>query len=140
MATITLGIANLKKLLPLAHKYNARVVLPNRRDYPGSAPFSPEELANLTKLANAAPGSPEAVEGTEREVKTRAQEVYDYLIDLVKTEHIPPVQGKTGGIILAGWSFGAVWISALLANVATFPVGEIRLRDYVRQLVYYGAS
>ena len=131
--------ANFKKLLPLAHKYNVRIVLPNRRDYPGSAPFSPEELANLSKLANATPGSPEAVEGTEQEMKARAREVYDYLIDLVKTERIPPVQGQTGGIVLAGWSLGATWITALLAHVATFPVGDIRLSEYVRRLVYYGA-
>ena len=116
-----------------------RIVLPNRRDYPGSAPFSPEELENLSKLANATPGSPEAVEGTEQEMKARAREVYDYLIDLVKTERIPPVQGQTGGIVLAGWSLGATWITALLAHVATFPVGDIRLSEYVRRLVYYGA-
>ncbi|TBU29282.1 Alpha/Beta hydrolase protein [Dichomitus squalens] len=132
--------ANLKKLLPLAHKYNARVVLPNRRDYPGSAPFTPEELENLSKLANANPGSSDAVEGTEQEMKARAREVYDYLVDLVKTEHIPPAQGHQGGIVLVGWSLGATWISALLAHVATFPVEDIRLSEYVRRLVYYDAS
>ncbi|KAI1786412.1 hypothetical protein LXA43DRAFT_898006 [Ganoderma leucocontextum] len=132
--------ANFKKLLPLSRENNVRIVLPNRRDYPGSTPFSPDEVAYLSELANAPPGTPEAVKGTEAEMKARAREVYYYLVDLVKTEGIPRAQGKAGGIVLAGWSLGATWMSALLAHVAEFPVGDVRLGEYVRRLVLYDPS
>ena len=98
---------NFKKLLALARDHNVHIVLPNRRDYPGSTPFSPDEVARLSSLANATPGSPEAVAGTQNEMKARARGVYDYLVGLIETEHIPRAQGKAGGIIVAGWSLGA---------------------------------
>ena len=126
-------------MLPFAHQHNVRIVLPNRRDYPGSAPYSPDEMENLSQLANMTAGSAEGVEGTANEMKARARELYDYLVGLVKTERLPRARGISGGIVLAGWSLGATWISALLAHVATFPVGDIRLSEYVRRLVYYGA-
>ena len=72
-------------------------------------------------------------------MKARARELYDYLVDLVRTQNIPRAQGKAGGIVLAGWSIGATWITALLAHVAEFPVGDVRLGEYVRRLVLYGA-
>ena len=132
-------VGNFKKLLPLARENNVRIVLPNRRDYPGSTPFSPDEVARLAELANAPAGTPGAAEGTQAEMKARARELYDYLVDLVQTQNIPRAQGKTGGIVVAGWSIGATWITALLAHVAEFPVGDVRLGEYVRRLVLYGA-
>ena len=72
-------------------------------------------------------------------MKARALELYDYLLELVTTGGVLRAQGSTRGIILAGWSMGATWIVALLAHVAEFPVGEVRLGEYVRRLVLYGA-
>ncbi len=72
-------------------------------------------------------------------MKERARETYDYLLELVKSGVVtPPNPGNTGGIILAGWSLGAVWLSALLTHVASFPVSDVKLGDYVRRIVYYG--
>ena len=71
-------------------------------------------------------------------MKDRAEELYDYLVHLVQSEHIPPAQGKNGGIVLVGWSLGTTHISSLLANVGDFAVGDVRLSDYIQRVVFYG--
>ena len=74
-------------------------------------------------------------------MKEQARAVYDLLIHLVAEHNIPPAcpGANTGGIIIGGWSFGALWMTALLANVASFPVHDIELGRYVRRVVLYGA-
>ena len=69
---------NFKKFIPLAPKFNARVVLVNRRDYPGSAPFTSEERAEFARLASAPAGAPGAAEAMELIMKERARELYDF--------------------------------------------------------------
>ena len=90
------------------------------------------------KSVSAPPHSPEGVAGAEAAMKERAEELYDYLVHLVRSEHIPPAQGKNGGIVLVGWSLGTTHISSLLANVGDFDVGDIRLSDYIQRVVFYG--
>ncbi|TFK81803.1 hypothetical protein K466DRAFT_557458 [Polyporus arcularius HHB13444] len=131
---------NFKKLIPLASKSDARIVLPNRRDYPGSIPFTTEERAEFARLADTPAGSPGATERMEVVMKERAREFYDYLVDLVKAGGVVRAQGKKGGLVLAGWSLGATWLSALLTHVASFPVRDVDLKEYVRRIVYYDAS
>ncbi|RPD55325.1 hypothetical protein L226DRAFT_513358 [Lentinus tigrinus ALCF2SS1-7] len=131
---------NFRKLIPLASQFNARVVVMNRRDYPGSVPFTPKERAEIARLADAPAGTPGAAEATETFMKERGRELYDYLVDLVKCGGVLPAQDqdkKKGGIVLAGWSLGTLWISALLAHVSSFPVTEVDLTKYVRRIVYY---
>lgn len=139
---MAIATATFKKLLPLAPSHNARVVLVNRRDYPGSAPFTDEERAALATYAHAPPGDPDAVRGTAEFMKARARELHDYLVELVEGGGTTPVRAnsKTGGIVVAGWSLGAVWISALLSHVASFSGGSVRLSEHVRRVVYYGQS
>ena len=134
----TYHTGNFKKFIPLAPKFNARVVLVNRRDYPGSAPFTSEERAEFARLASTPAGAPGAAEAMELIMKERARELYDYLVQLVKRGGVVPAQGKKGGLVLAGWSLGATWLSALLTHVASFPVEDVNLKDYVTRIVYYG--
>ncbi|KAJ2977075.1 hypothetical protein NUW54_g11466 [Trametes sanguinea] len=70
--------------------------------------------------------------------KQDLRELYDFLVQLVKDGNIPAPdpENTKGGIILAGWSFGTGLITAFLANVASFPVGEVRLGDYMRRVVF----
>ena len=135
-----LPTANFERLLPRAHSRNLRMVLLNRQRYPGSVPFSSEELEALAITASAPPRSPEGIAGAETAMKDRARELYDYLVDLVQSERIPPTHDGKGGIIVVRWSLGAAHISSLLANVASFPVGDVCLSDYVKRVVFYGAS
>ncbi|KAI0355228.1 hypothetical protein OH77DRAFT_1437142 [Trametes cingulata] len=128
---------NFKKLLPFAKQLNVRIVLVNRRDYPGSRPYTPEERAALARLASADP-SPEAAADTAAFVKQHARDIYDFLADFVQHERVPAPQGNaTGGIVIVGWSLGCISMNALLANVGSFPVGNIQLSKYVRRVVLY---
>ncbi|TBU24601.1 Alpha/Beta hydrolase protein [Dichomitus squalens] len=127
------------RLIPLAHRNNIRLVLLNRRDYPGSTPYTDEERAMVAKLT---PNADEEALAQAREkfsifLKDRAREVYDFLEDLVKRDNIPPSQRdlNTGGIVVAGWSLGALWTTSLLAYAPQFPVNDVDLSQYVRRVI-----
>ncbi len=66
------------------------------------------------------------------------RDVYDFLVDFIRRERIPIARGNTGGVVLVGWSLACVWITALLANIASFPVGDVKVVTYVRRVVLYG--
>ena len=87
-------------MLQFAAAYRARLILVNRRDYPGSTPFPDTELAAL--------GS-----GNLRtRAKALAQQGLDiglFLAWLVREEEIPPVSidpdgNRRGGVALVAWS------------------------------------
>ncbi|KAI0328744.1 hypothetical protein GY45DRAFT_949227 [Cubamyces sp. BRFM 1775] len=127
------------KLLPLAEKYNIRILLLNRRDYPESQPYSEVDLALLRP-----------VEGHGGEVKTldnlwaftrdRALELDNWLAASVKDGEIRPFDTvtKTGGAVLAGWSLGSIWMMSLLAHGdLACNVNGVDLRKIVRRVVLY---
>ena len=70
------------------------------------------------------------------------KELYDYMVDLVKRENIPPARGdgaiKQGGIVLAGWSFGGLWSTAFTAYAHTFSSPDVPLDKYVWRVICYG--
>ncbi|KAI0350957.1 hypothetical protein OH77DRAFT_1412060 [Trametes cingulata] len=125
------------KLIPLAQAYNARIILLNRRDYPGSKPYTEAERALLPPHATSTEAGA-AAESMKVFMKERARELYDFLLELVKSGNVPKAnrEGKKGGIIVAGWSFGTSWMTALLANVASFPVEVPSLTEYMRRVVF----
>ncbi|KAI0365121.1 alpha/beta-hydrolase [Pilatotrama ljubarskyi] len=129
-----------KRLIPFAKPHNARVVLVNRRDYPGSDPYTPEELATPARLATTPDVSPETAAEAEAFMRDRAREVFDFLTDFVRRERIPRARENTGGIVVVGWSLGSLWITALLANVRLFPEGDVKLSEYVLGVVLYDTS
>ncbi|OCB85145.1 hypothetical protein A7U60_g7771 [Sanghuangporus baumii] len=118
------------RLLPLSHQFNTRIVLVNRRDYPGSKPFDHEELRPISSID--AIGA-DALSVLNTYMKERARELYDFLELFVQKEKIP----KDGRLIVAGWSFGANWITALLANAQELSVNRIPLSAYIRWLILY---
>ncbi|KAI1789099.1 hypothetical protein LXA43DRAFT_1022497 [Ganoderma leucocontextum] len=131
------------KLIPLASRHNARVVLVNRRDYPSSAPYTIEERAVLLNAAIEVKTNPLAArEKLHTFMRERAREVYDLLLQFVAQHKIPPARPEenTGGIVIGGWSFGTGWMTSLLANVASFPVQQVDLSRYVRRVIFYDAS
>ncbi|PIL34449.1 hypothetical protein GSI_03225 [Ganoderma sinense ZZ0214-1] len=133
------------RLIPLAASsgYNTRLVLLNRRDYPGSTPYTDEERAMVAKLTpdDSEDAAMLAKAGVRfgRFLRDRAREVFDFLEDLVRHDHIPPAQHSknTGGIVVAGWSLGALWMTSLLAYAPTFPVNDVELSAYVRRVVVF---
>ncbi len=79
-------------MIPIAKDYNTRLVLVNRRDYPGSTPYSEEERALIAPLHEDARTQDfaKARENGLQFMANRAREVYGLLEDLVRREHIPP--------------------------------------------------
>ncbi|TBU24586.1 hypothetical protein BD311DRAFT_701753 [Dichomitus squalens] len=131
------------KLVPIAGRFNARVILVNRQDYPGAEPFTLEERAELSKAVEELKKNPlSARDRLDAHMKRQAREIYDLLIHLVAEHHIPPAnfEANTGGIIIGGWSFGAAWMTALLANAASFPVRDIKLGRYMRRVIIYDTA
>ncbi|EIW56755.1 uncharacterized protein TRAVEDRAFT_170736 [Trametes versicolor FP-101664 SS1] len=130
------------KLVPLAESHSVRIILLNRRDYTGSLPYTEAERALLTVLSpeimsNAAEAAT-AKKNAATFMQDRARELYDFLVQLVKNSNLPLLDRGTnkGGIVLAGWSFGTLWMTALLAYVALFPVDDVRLSDYMRSVTF----
>ena len=129
------------KLLPFAQAHNVRIVLVNRRDYLGSAPYSDDELSVLKAAHSALPGNSDAARTALLGfMRDRAREVYDLLVKFVADNDVPLAShaDNTGGIIVSGWSFGSGLMIALLAYVAEFPVSGVELGKYVRRVVFYG--
>ncbi|KAH9850910.1 hypothetical protein C2E23DRAFT_266108 [Lenzites betulinus] len=134
------------KLVSLAKNHNVRAVLVNRRDYPGARPYTQEERALLSPmLPEGAESTAEIAEATQKLdifLKERAREMFDLLVELVQSGGVAPAQlaSNAGGIVVAGWSFGGIWMTALLAHVASF-VGEgPDLSEYVRRVVLFEPS
>ncbi|OSD08611.1 hypothetical protein PYCCODRAFT_1448798 [Trametes coccinea BRFM310] len=128
-----------KRLLPFACKFNTRIVLLARRDYPGASPYTDHERATITRLYNS-PRSPTTEVEMAAILTAHGRDVYDFLVDYVAHERIPPAKGCQGGIILVGWSLGATSITALLANLKSYPVGAVSLDTYVRRVILYETS
>ncbi|KAL5522412.1 hypothetical protein ACEPAG_8428 [Sanghuangporus baumii] len=118
------------RLLPLATKFNSRIILVNRRDYPGSDPLGEDEIRSISSIGDA---TPDANAVLNEYMKRRAKELYDFLKTLVQEENT----SRTGGLVVAGWSFGAAWVTALLANAAEFSINDNQLGAYIRRAVLY---
>ncbi|PIL33982.1 hypothetical protein GSI_03690 [Ganoderma sinense ZZ0214-1] len=123
------------RMIPYARKLGARLILVNRRDYPGATPYSEDARSLLS------PGTvdPDTVRSSVSYfMKDRALEFSEFLAELVQEEGIPPAQPRTGagGIMLVGWSIGGLWMTAFLAHVASSPHSQT-LRQYVRRVIIY---
>ena len=105
------------------------------RNYPGSSPYSAEEMQKLA-------GS---LEANAAEVKTRGVEIATFLRWLIETENLPPVtqvggsDERTGGVSLLSWSGGNFKYLSLFAHAADLP-SDTRdlLGKYLRNLILYG--
>ena len=75
-------------------------------------------------------------------MRERGGEVHDYVLDLVKRDRIPPVHGDgqstKGGIVIAGWSLGAIWALAFIAHAYSYSDSDMNLSQYVRRVVLHG--
>ncbi|KAI0635835.1 alpha/beta-hydrolase [Trametes polyzona] len=131
------------KVVPLGRSHNARVILVNRRDYPGSVPYTRDELALLDPYTQGDPDddgtttSP-ASENVRDYMKARALEICQFLEGLVRSGDVPLADRErgVGGIVIAGWSMGTGWMTALLAHAPSFSSGDFELADYVLRVVF----
>ena len=123
-------------MLSFAAQNNLRVVLVNRRDYPGSTPISDEELATIGKGS-----TPEAQSAF---MTSRGLEIVEFLAWFVKSQDIPPIShadGKMeGGLAVVAWSSANATFLALFSHLDQVS-SENRdlLESYFRTYVFYGA-
>lgn len=122
-------------MLPFAAAYRARLILVNRRDYPGSTPLTDTELASL--------GS----RNLQTRAKALAQQGLDigiFLAWLVREEKIPPVSigsdgNKRGGIALVAWSLAHTPLAGFLAHADALPADARRtLEPCLRAYCIFG--
>lgn len=110
-------------MLSMARVSRIRLVLLNRRGYPGALPF------------DAAEAPPATLELQVEFMKQRALELHEFLETFIMAETI----SAAGAITLAGWSFGGCFIMALLAFAHLFPIKSTTgVVSYIRRTVLYG--
>ncbi|KZV76070.1 hypothetical protein PENSPDRAFT_661336 [Peniophora sp. CONT] len=90
-------------LLPLAEEKGCRIVLVNRRGYPGAAPYSE---ADWDLIRRSHDETAEGADAMSRFMHNRGGDVHAFLVDFVRTAD-PPI--KKHSIIVVGWSFTAAW-------------------------------
>lgn len=122
-------------MIPFAAANRVRLVLVNRRDYPGSTPLSDVELAELGSSHLKTRAKALAQQGTD---------IGLFLAWLVRKEKIPAMRvdwrGKRqGGIVLVAWSLAHTPLAGLFASADTLPADVIRtLEPCLRSYCIFG--
>ncbi|KAL5513084.1 hypothetical protein ACEPAH_3482 [Sanghuangporus vaninii] len=122
-----------RRLIPLAPKRNVRLVLVNRRDYPGSSPYTEEDLRKVRT------DDPETHNDF---AKARASEFARFIKTFIEKENIPKASSdwKRGGVVLMAWSSGNGYTLPLLAYIDMIPE-ETRqfIEPYFRSHIVFNA-
>ncbi|KAF9002893.1 hypothetical protein BDQ17DRAFT_1480913 [Cyathus striatus] len=97
-----------QRLNPVATAKGLRLICLNRREYAGSTSFTQEEIKTLNDGSE-----------TERENLLAQQGVeYALFVDgIIKECELP----KEGGVIIAGWSLGNLFLLSILASISSLP-------------------
>ncbi|KAL0570732.1 hypothetical protein V5O48_011223 [Marasmius crinis-equi] len=114
-----------EKLHEHAHSLNMRLLLWNRRDYPGSTKYTQAELQDL-------------VEGRKIFLDRLGHQLADFILQFVEKEDIPPATSDCtrGGITIMGWSMGTATAMSLFSDPQLLSPGAYAvLEKYVKDLV-----
>jgi len=105
------SLAVFRRLVPLASQHNLRLIFVNRRDYPGSSPYSDEDLRNVQNVEDG--------EGYERFFKARGSEFAKFTEWIITHESIPKAdwENNTGGVFMLAWSAGNAYALPILSYV-----------------------
>lgn len=102
-----------------------RLIVPNRRLYPGSTPYTPEEITALQ------PDSPHDIFAHTLEQQGL------YLLEFV--DSVIQVYGLAK-VAVAGWSLGALFLTLMAGAIAQVPeTVRLRLKAHVHALIMWGA-
>ncbi|KAK1235463.1 hypothetical protein PQX77_001315 [Marasmius sp. AFHP31] len=118
---------------------NLRILALNRRDYPGSTPFSDSELEALR-------GEDDGL--TQKFHDNLGRHLWLFLRKFIDEEVVPPIatddsggkKKRTGGIVVMGWSYGAAFAIAAFANPEVVGDAYELLERYVKGLLVYDTS
>ncbi|GJE91024.1 hypothetical protein PsYK624_071720 [Phanerochaete sordida] len=125
--------ASFAPMLPLAAKHGLRIITMNNRDYRGSSPYTPEELADFR--------NPD-VEVQASAVRRWGREVGQFLAYVCQTLHIPATVNdgakQAGGVTLLTWSLSCIAPLAILGDARTLGDGLAgTLAPYFRRVILY---
>ncbi|KAJ7166043.1 hypothetical protein C8R46DRAFT_1275588 [Mycena filopes] len=111
------------RLTPLAAPNALRIICVNRREYPGSSPFTPAELTVFAGGSDAERAAILAAQGRDLALFTAA---------LISELNLP----KGGGVALVGWSMGTIFLLSLVACINTLPADtKKQLTGFVRSVI-----
>lgn len=120
-------------MIPFASQHNSRLVLVNRRDYPGSVPFTDEERERLRASERPDVEGLEALSILLSYSQDRAIEFHDMLRSFVSTQGL-----SEKSVVVICWSFGSAWLTQFLAHVPSLPTEQPQLHKYIKRVVWLG--
>lgn len=117
-----------EKLHSLSHNRNLRTIAVQRRDYPGSTPYTDTEL--------------QSIKDGRKEFIDDVGLLYSNFVHYLSTHNDipkPSLDGQSGGIVLLGWSFGTATALSVLFEPKSIPQ-DVResMEVYLRKVVIYG--
>ncbi|KAH7912848.1 hypothetical protein BJ138DRAFT_1111960 [Hygrophoropsis aurantiaca] len=119
-----------KKLVSLAVRHECRVISLYRRDYAPSTPFTETEI------------SPCRTGGDQEDfLRLRGVEIAKFLLAFIRANNIPQASGPSGegGIVVIGWSLGAMHVHAMLAFLDALTKEAVaELERYLRTIIFHG--
>ncbi|OCH85431.1 hypothetical protein OBBRIDRAFT_784860 [Obba rivulosa] len=120
-------------MFPYAHKYGVRLIAINQRDYPGSTPYTDEEIADLHS---------EDPEAQARMIRDRGIELSEFLLWLIKegmvNKKVETPSGTAGGMTFLAWSSGNIMGFTFFAHLDELPKdSQDLLAEYLRAVVIY---
>ncbi|KAJ7590320.1 hypothetical protein C8J56DRAFT_591508 [Mycena floridula] len=116
--------ATFQKLVEPARTRNIRLILPNRRSYPGTTPYSSEELASFLS------GTPEA----RTQVLSKQGLYLALLVDGLIQKH----KLHEGKVSVGAWSLGTPFLCAVVQAITLVDdATRRRLKDYVRSIIFW---
>ncbi|EMD32087.1 hypothetical protein CERSUDRAFT_119069 [Gelatoporia subvermispora B] len=120
-------------MFPYAHKYGLRLIAINQRDYPGSTPYTDEEIADLHG---------DDVESQARMIRDRGIELSEFLLWLIKegmvNKKVETPTGTAGGMTFLAWSSGNIMGFTFFAHLDELSKeSQDLLGQYLRGVVIY---
>ncbi|KAF8893775.1 hypothetical protein BD779DRAFT_1435527 [Infundibulicybe gibba] len=115
------------KLYSLVEQQNLRIVTVQRRDYPGSTPYTDEELDDLRN-------------GRKSFLDRLGILLAHFLEYLIREHNVPKtsMDRSSGGFSILGWSMGTATAMSLLSDPTIIPRDTyLLLEQYVTNLVLY---
>jgi len=123
-----------QKALPEARKKGFRMIALNRRDFPNSTPFTPEELSAL---------DPSSLNITKylTFIQQRSFEIIGFVHHAIQELGLPPPEtGSEGNISVLGWSLGAFFAVAVMGcfDDPELPAAfRETVKEYISSVILY---
>ncbi|KAF9530737.1 hypothetical protein CPB83DRAFT_762488 [Crepidotus variabilis] len=114
----------------VAASRNLRTISVNRRDYPGSTPFTDQDLVDVKN-------------GKQGSIDSYAVLMVDFICYVADNLQIPPasVDHSSGGIALVGWSHGGAVALWTLSNPEVVSCPQIAtLEKFLKTVIMYDSA